>query len=366
MSRNNYGLIDRKYYNIAINNNELAFTPTYAIFRENFSQVLIDNPSDYYLTVVRCQIPTGDIPILIPEIQSWPNTDVNKTVYSITLDCNIAGTDYTSGEVFVIYVTNFSNPNYFPRPITIIDKDPMINPSIYYFIYDYRQFVDMVNTTFNNAYNLLNANTGGILTSGPPYITYDTTTNLMTYNFLPEYLDGSLNQIKTYFNYKLFNLFSGVEFEAFDITISKSVRIKVKDYYGTNFDGTHYLMTQQYPILSTWNVFKAIDIVSSLLPIENEVVPSPVYQNNNVLNTFSIVKDFVPFYESGYEFRTYLNFKIDGSYELINLNSNSPLNMIDITVFWVDRFGNKYILTIPYNQVLTIKFLFIRKATFTG
>lgn len=360
MSRLNDGLPDRKYYNVAMANNESANSYTLAFYKDNFNQQILKDPSKYYLSILRFQVPTADIPILIPEIQSFPNTDVNKTVYNVTLNWN----GFTSGQVDVIFDTSF--PNETPRAITATDPNPMKDPSVYYFIYDYRHFIRIVNDAFKTAYTLLNIAAGGIIVSSAPYITYNGTTYLMTLHCPPEYLGTAVNPIEIFMNYKLSTFFGGTETLFYDFQSNLGVKYEVIDYDGANFVGGQYLMAQQYPTLSQWNIFKSLQIASSFLPVENEIVPVPSYLQQGVYNTLSIVKDFVPFYENGPEARSFINFRYNGAYELIDLNSNSSISTIDVAVYWLDRYGNRYILSIPYNQVLTIKFVFIKKDTFTG
>lgn len=375
MSRLNDGFPDRKYYNVAMANNESGYDYTYAKYKDNFNQMILRDPSKYYLCVLRFQIPTADIPILIPEIQSWtptnPNTNVDLTVYSVTLTWTnpLTTLKYSSGETFVIFVTNV--PNSTPRPISPTNPNPMLNPSDYYFIYNYRAFIDMVNTAFATAYNNLVLAAGaipGFPASTPPFITFNPTTKLMSFHCPPEFLDtpSGTGNIQMFMNYKLFTFFDGVEFIFLDYQSNEGVRIKVLSYNGTNFDGTHYIMAQQFDSLAVWNVFKSIQIVSSFLPVENEIVPVPSSQDKGTYNTISVVKDFVPFYEEGPEFRSFINFRYNGAYELIDMNSNYPITTVDISVYWIDRYGNRYLVSIPYNQVLSIKFAFIKKDTFTG
>lgn len=377
MARMIDGNPDRKYYNISIANNENNSTYTYATYKENLNQQLLSNPSDYYLTILRFQIPTADIPILIPEIEAWPNTDVNKTVYNVTLEYRSGATTYTATAP-VIYIPNVPPSYAIPRPITADDPNPMKNPSNYYFIFNYRDFIDMVNNAFIAAFTDLSGQIALPPGTNPPFITYNGQTYLMTMHASPSYLTPAYStppppqsgQVNIYMNYKLFTFFSGIEFILNDYLSPKGVQLPVRNYNGVNFDGTNYLMAQQYPTLSVWNVFKAIQIVSFFLPTEPEIIPIPNYNGinsaTNTYNTTSVVKDFVPFYENGPEFRTFINFRYNGSYELIDMNSNSPINTVDINVYWLDRYGNKYLLSIPYNQILTIKFCFIKKSTFTG
>lgn len=357
---------DRKYYNVVISSRDKNITheSVLATNTDNFNQSIVDNPSDYYLSVLRFQIPTSEIPILIPEIESWPNTDINKTIYTVTLEYTIGPNTYTSGTINIIFVSTISNG--FPRPITAQDPNPMRNPNYYYYVYDYRDFLSMINTAFTTAYNTLNAATGGSLTSSPPFFSYNAQTSLFSLHCPDAYLSSLPAPIKIYMNYPLFIFFNSFQVNYNASSINKRIEIIVNDYNGINHIGGYYIQSQQYPTLANWNCFKSIQIVSAMLPIEKEIVPTPIYLSQNNYNTNAVIKDFIPFYESGYEFRSFINYKYDGAYELINLNSNMPIYTVDITVFWIDRYGNKYLLTFPYDQVLSIKFVFIKKSTFTG
>lgn len=362
---------DRKYYNIVMANNETASAYTYASYKDVLNQQIIKDPSKYYLTILRFQIPTADIPILIPEIAPFgplnPTGDVNKTVYNVTLEYDDGINVYTSTQ-YVMYITSTTTNYSVPRPIDAQNPNPMKNPNDYYFIYNYRTFIDMVNNAFIDAFNAISANLP--IGTTAPFITYNGATSLMTLHASSQYLSSLPNPVNIYMNYKLFTFFDGIEFLFNDYLQPKGVEILVKDYNGTNFDGTYYLMSQQYPSLSSWNTFKSIQITSQFLPSESEIIPVPNFSgiNNsaNTFNTLSVVKDFVPFYENGYEFRSFINFRFSGAYELIDLNSNVPISTVDINVYWLDRYGNRYLVSIPYNQILSIKFCFIKKSTFTG
>lgn len=358
----NKNLPDRKYYNVAMANNEQKNGYSYATYNDLFTQSIIANPSLYYLSVVRFQIPTSDVPILIPEIEAWPNTDPNKLVYNVTLEWN----GFTSGTVPLTFFTMF--PLESPAIITAQNPNPMVQPSRYYWIYNYRHFIDIVNNAFATAFNNLNIASGGTLplTAIAPYITFNGDNELMTYHYSPDYLDTAVIPIVAYMNYKLFTFFDGVENNFYDNQSPKGVKLLVKNYFGQNIFGTQFIMSQQYRSTPSWNVFKSIQIVSSFLSTEDEVIPIPSYQTQGAYNTLSVIKDFVPFYDKGSDFRSFINYRFSGSYELIDLNGTTPINLIDLNVYWLDRYGNRYLLTIPYNQILTIKFVFILKETFTG
>lgn len=353
---------DRLYFNVVMANDGSIDNFTTADYRRNFDESIVDNPSDYYLSVVRFSIPTANIPIMIPEIKKFPNTNVNLTDYVITLTYQ----GFTSGPVNIIYQT--TTPNAQPRPITALNPNPMIDPSRYYWIFTYSHFVRLVNATFQTAFDLLNTASGGALVgTKAPVLFFDPNTLLLSYQFAPIYLytNAPNARINVFMNYKLLSFLDGFDFLFLD---SKSdIGAQVTPYAtGNNFNGTDYTMTQNYQTLALWNVFKSIQLVTNLIPIKNEYVPIPNNENRNTLNSRGIIKDFIPLYDKGPEGRTFINFTLGSAYQLINLNSNTPLKSVDISIFWEDRYGNSYPVTIPYNQIATLKFVFIKKDTFTG
>jgi hypothetical protein len=394
---------DRYYLNVRIpySPDSTGFSP--ARFQQQFTQPIIDVPDDYYLSIVRFSIPTQNIPILIPEIQPFPNTNINNTVYSVTL--RYSGNDY---QEFVQFVTETPNAPQ-PNPITASNPNPNVTP--YYYIYTYTNFLNMVNRALENAFTSIAAPPGGAVA---PYFQYNTSTEKIELVAQEEFYNlDDPNAIEIYMNYQCFTFFDGLAsvFYGVNQTNGKDVQIIVRNdgnnyYYvggmpnsplgappgfenvqpgyppGIPFDGPqaaaypYLVMAQQYPALVDWLVFKNLTLVCNLLPIrlEYSVGNSQAFGNglnpiNNPnlgnVNNIGILKDFEPILDTQAP-RTTVQYALNGPYQLINMVGEVPISNLDITIYWTDQFGRQYLVDIPFNQVATIKLAFIKKSTFTG
>jgi len=366
---------DRIYYNFIIGE-KIDTNPLFdARFQQNLDDVFINNPSDYYLSVVRFSIPCQNIPIFIPEIQPYPNTNVNNTVYSLSLEYN----GFSSGQTFVQFVSG--NPNV---PInSITPSSPLANTSsIYYWIYNYQEFIDMVNNTFVTAFNTLDVASGGLpVGSEAPYFEFDSATQLISLVAQRQFYDRTLlNPINIFMNYKLFVYYDGIEVNYLGTGSNsyaangKDVQFIVKDlknnWYNPSFvppasPPDYYKMTQDFPNLVTWNVFKSLQITSNMIPIREEYAPALQSAGSSNTESQIFLKDFEPVLNNGGDSRGILYFVLDGPYQLINLMSTTPLTKLDMSLYWVDRFGRKFLLQCPYNQVISVKIVFIKKSSYT-
>ncbi|ACF17002.1 V18 [Sputnik virophage] len=146
---------DTVYYDILIpfKPNDQGFSP--AIFQAQLTQPIVHNPSEYFLSVVRFSIPTQNIPLTIPQIQPYPNTNVNNTIYSVSIGYN--GT--YSSQNFVQFDPSLTSPNI-PAPNAPTVTSPNVEVTPYYYIYDYSTFLQMINTALENAFNEISAPVG--------------------------------------------------------------------------------------------------------------------------------------------------------------------------------------------------------------
>lgn len=366
---------DRVYYNFIIGEKNDTQPLFDAKFQQNLDDVFITNPSEYYISVIRFSIPCQNIPIFIPEIQSFPNTNMNNTAYSVSLEYN----GFTSGETFVQFVSG--NPNVYVQPISINNRDADTS-SIYYWIYNFQDFIDMVNTTLETAFTALNIISGGLpLGSEAPYFEFDPVTQLISLIAQRQFYDAAiLNPINIFMNYKLFVYFDALEVlylgngSNIYLQNGKDIQFIIKDlknnWYNPSFlvpvfPPDYFKMTQNFPNLVSWNVFKSLQITSNMIPIREEYSPA-LKDISGGSNTESQVflKDFEPILNNGGDSRGILYFVLDGPYQLINLTSTTPLTKLDITVYWIDRFGRKFLLQCPYNQILSMKVVFIKKSSY--
>lgn len=360
---------DRIYYNVIIPYNPINGVSN-AIYLEELNQAIVQNPSEYYLSIIRFTIPTQYIPILIPDIQPYPNTDVNLTTYSVTLTYST----FTSGQIFIEFVS--ANPYIIPMPISINNKNA--DRSGYYYIFSYNSFLLMINTALSNAFTALSTASGGTLPAGSavPYFQFDPINSRISLVATIAGFDNSLmTPINIYVNTALFTFLDGINNIDYgpNALNGKNNHLLVVNYGNNSYNppgvsGTllYYIITQEYQALPDWNSFKSLILASNSLPIKPEYLPRRTNFNQGVINTRGILKDFEPLIDLGPEARTVVQYQLNSPYQLINLNSNTPLTKIDISIYWLDEYGNQYLVQIPPNEVATIKMVFIKKSTFEG
>lgn len=393
---------DHIYYNIEISNSvnkngnkDPRGIP--ASYSENLTQPIINNPSDYYLTILRFTIPGSGIPILTMDIQ--PNQpDINLTPYSFTLNYNNIHI-----QKFIMF-KNWNNQNLPRPPNPIRANDP------YYFIFEYNIMIQMMNTALKEAFNeLVAAVAPAVLpVTEPPFFIYDETTQLISIiaqkNYSP-ILAGE-ETVKIYANTALYTRFLSSLFVQFDgynkndgrnyhilfppvqvTTISDTIDILPKyndsfvsganptQMYGNRYytgsvnNPPEYLInTQEYNTIQYWNSFKKIVFTTNLIPIQSEYVPSSSTSgNNHTVGTVAfrpILTDYEPLLSAAGDCRSELQYFNQGEYRLVDLISTSPLQKIDIQVYWEDFDNNLYPVMIASNQLATIKMLFVKKDLF--
>lgn len=72
------------YYNVSIRNNSSTGSSP-ASYTETLTSPLLNKCSDYYMAVSRLNVVTNNVPIMIFPIQPYPNTNPDKSIYSVTL-----------------------------------------------------------------------------------------------------------------------------------------------------------------------------------------------------------------------------------------------------------------------------------------
>ena len=124
-----------------------------------------------------------------------------------------------------------------------------------------------------------------------------------------------------------------------------------------------------YSSAPLWNPCKQLIFTTSLMPVNNELVGLPVVQNSDPrLNTdiqnnnFSpIITDLEVPLVSGDETKCNVSYSPSGEYRLIDLQSNQPINSIEISVYWKDQYGTLHPFTLESGCFSSLKLLFRKK-----
>lgn len=363
---------DHQYYNINIINPFNYSIP--ATYSESRTAPILLNQKDWYLSVIRFNIPGDSIPITLLQAQSFTatgNTDINKLVYSVTL----TGNGFSSGQVFLEWLGPQWNTAVKPLIPVFSANQPQQNPTDpYYYLESYQLMLTMVNTALASAYALLTTAGGAGSTTEAPYLTYDPVTNLFSMWAQQSYYQNAnpnnTANVLIWLNSQLYDFFSGFNtlFAGFNDTgLNYAVVIQPTNNNIPTTPANYYQMVEEYPTLFEWGSVQTIVFQSLNLSVKQEAVSSVGMQNfgQSSGNQIAMITDFEPVSSTTSNFRQDLQYQVQSEYRLANLTGSSPLTLIDLQIYWTDKRGFIHpLILLPYDNI-TVKLLFIKKDFYT-
>lgn len=382
---------DNVYVNIVIDHNDSnGNEASPAEYRVTKTLNIIDDPSKYYGSIIRFDIPLNTVPIWICDIIPPPTTipvNPNLTPYKI-------GVKFLDGTgTYQYFTTNliFEPEDLFdPVPIQNVPGKQIITP--YYWCYSYQTMLNMINnglntvfTAFQTAFPLAPQFAVPFNTSSsyPFFEEIKGTQNLFEIIFNRTLINsqptfsGPGNEARIYCNQELLNFIDG-----FPLKYNGNNRPNGDDYEidlssARNFDAynsptpllptdplfTFFSFGQEYSTITLWNAVRKIVITTSSIPIVSEYTPQ---QGNDVglSSSLPIFSDFIPIFENAGETRTLVVYNPQSQYRLVDLSSTSPLQTIDVKIYWQDKHGNLYPLLISVEQQASIKIGFFKKSLY--
>lgn len=362
---------DNTYLNISFISNLTSNAQSLPLeYNVNKTRPIVDKASDYYITVVKFDIPLQAIPLTIMPI--IPN-QANPNLSTLIVGIRNGGANFVQN---VIYVPQ----NSFPVPEQN-DVRQVITP--YYYIYSYDQMISMINTALTAAFLAAFGTT-----VEAPYFVYNPVTQLFSLIVTAAFNAPGGPQVIC--NYLLFQFLDN-----FDVTVVPSFNNTVNDLFAFVVNGivnesfgyvpfgqnppapipfpgmtppNNFKITQGSRSVQTWSPIRKILFSTTTIPINPENTPPVNINQNNtgVSNSQSILTDFTPQIENAGDSRTtaFYNPSGIGNFRLVDLISDSPIYKIDIKVFWQDIDNNIYNLLIPAFQQANIKLGFIRKTLY--
>ena len=139
------------YLDLDVINNNLTSTTVAPQLR--FEEIrntpfLEGDSSDYFCSIVRFSIQTGNsLPIFIPRIETG-QSDINKTVYKVTLTWKITDTLSYSSTISVLHSTSDATATLPQAPTNSQDMS-----GTYYYHYNVQTIVKMLNTALASAWD---------------------------------------------------------------------------------------------------------------------------------------------------------------------------------------------------------------------
>jgi hypothetical protein len=392
------------YYNINITAgyrqqaNQSVIAP--AFLNELNSQVVLNNSSNYFCSVVRASIPTNYVPLLIvPIVDGIAQADINKCIYSVSF--YYIGADGTTiilrknanityqPEFYPAIAQNDQAPYQLPKPPSDYNGVQDVRGN-YYYIYNIFQIVKF----YQDSINLLWADFAsdplvGLNPDTPPILTYNNATQLFSMNY-PKSVKfqskfGTLDPPSSFVLMTVDSL-SVDTFNFSALIVPRPLRPFPSDGYIMqvidNFNNTvklsgtgDELFTQMEACQSNLNMWGALTkiIFSVSYGIsskqEYDTISSSFGTNTNQQNIqkpiYSYLADLEVNRDEFARNRNFIQFNNGGSItqsRLIELTGQQIQNF-QLSVKWVDVFGNINDLDIPDGQPLSIKLGFFGKET---
>lgn len=324
---------------------------------------IINNPEEYHCSIVRMAFTGYTIPLIQFCVQT-PVTDINLGVYSFTL--SYGGTD--SAQTFYRFKPQLQNVT--PPPT----GTPTQTFGPYYFGFDYEWIVDIMNTAIAAAMADLKTKVGGAIAAAKdPFFFYDETMGRITLYADANFFDESLaTPIKIYFNNASYVYMVGFYYNniSSDDPIGKDSLLVIRSVNGLNtktISAVNYIsMPQQYVTLEYMSSLKSILITTSMniRPESFNVSNGGAIQNISYTN---VMQDYLPDISqptpgiSSYKFIYNAVFP----YRIFNFYQKTPLYTIDAAVKFTDQFGNIYDFYNQKGQSVDLKFMFIKKSSYS-
>jgi hypothetical protein len=315
----------------------------------------LDKPNDYAVALTRFDVPAVDVPIMI-----WSPKGKNITDP---------------------YQPNPKLPNY--NPISKVDKfkitmafdgaivtkplewvsDTSLDVDIYgESIWNYREFQEIMNLKFLEAFLELKALKPLAPPTSSPYVAFDSKTSLFSFYGTTDYNTGTLINpavvptINVYLNEALQALFVSNEYFE-QLTGDAKYQILFYDKYNNtqNIGGTdYYVMTQEYGTTALFNDYQKLVFTTQRIPIVSQYEPN-IGDSRQIVDEFYIppqINNRENFQYSGQGWKQYQSLK-----------SDYPLREVDIQVWWEDAYDNLYPINLPTESEASVKLLFKRKDT---
>lgn len=381
-------------------------------FTEVRSSPILDNPSDYFLSIIRFSLDTaGSMPLFIPQIELKNTVGAspwNNTVYYVSVEYNppLAPANRLIAKKRVIYVpqSNILPPPIVAPPSLVEATDP------YYWCNNIQAFICMINEALKDAYADIVAQAGASappivlpadwVAGNEPYLLWDADTAKATLvaqasNFTQECLDNGDATGFVYFNNPLFLLFSS--FQAFHNYTFDPTPLSVNDgeanyllkifnkkggslnnYVPRNVDASGnmvgsgppynaFFMEQPYSTGATMCPIQSLVFTTTLLPVLPQLVSIPrVLSNNNGSigqndNLSNEITDLVVNLVNGTEYFPNVLYLPTAEYRMIDLQSNAPLYGIQISVAWKDVYGITHDFFLQNGCSCSLKIMFRKK-----
>ena len=366
----NHVKVDRQgetvFLNITLNNPEGAKAPVNASISTMLQNAIVDDPSSYRLIISRFSIPAKAIPLYFYQTLPFPNTNVNKGIYSVSIGYN---NTYTAQVYLELIPESFQQPQVSTYSL---ESPNQSQQDSYYYMYSYQNLATMITKAIRAA---IAAGAGFLPAAVDAYMTYQPSTGL--FNLLgTQNMANSDNvfdplNVSIWFNTPLANFFTGLRttINTYNSLNGRDEMVSIvnllnnssatQDGSNPNIPVGYYQLTSEFNSDSSLQELARIIVVSNSfggIASQSEVTPSNSgsYQN--------IIADFVPqASEAAGQYRSKFQYYAQSEFYRRTLMDKTPLNQLQFSFLWQGTSPNVYrnIILRP-EDVLSIQFIFER------
>jgi hypothetical protein len=330
------------YLNATITNDVLGKDSFPATLNRVLQDPVLDNPSLYDMVITRFSIPGRSIPLFNFQVQRYPNTDINKGIYSLGME----SMGISTAPIYLEWIPQTLNPPQIPT-FSITNPGPAKDDS-YYENFSYQNLVNMINIALAQA----SSGFAGV----DCYMTFDAETGLFS-------LYGkNMQNVKLWFSSPLQLFFLGFKnvHKAYNSPSGQDEMILFEDNRNnvlngfvrntTEFNGDCNLQALSRILLLS-SSFGGVSPQAEVYDSQNEYFP---YQ--------SIITDFIP--EASTQtgsYRSKFQFYVGSEFQRRTLTSSSPMINVHLEFVWQCRASKMHPLRLQPGDNLSIQFLFTKK-----
>jgi hypothetical protein len=360
-------LPSRIYYDVLLSNlDNKQNRPEPAVFSQTRNTPFIQDPSKYFLSIVRWTLDTSSLPIFVPMLDPRAGNGVisaDATIYSITLQY---GDVISRAPVLFIPQDKKAEVPLSPFALGGIQN----NNQGYYYVYSYAYVIFLINNCYQTAFDELiilaaAAGTPIPVAAVAPFLTFtnSTQTAFLTCSNIGFGPATVGDKIDIYFNTSLAGLFSSFpyEIEFGDGQFGKNFKFILDIGVDIPLTDDIFIVESEYSTISVWNPVISISVMSNNLGVIQNVEGKPtLYYNNTLINgsgnnsvSSNLITDFV-----ADVYVPNIIYVPTAEYRRIELVGNTPLSNLDLAIFWKNRIGQLQPFLLPVGGSCSIKLMF--------
>jgi hypothetical protein len=307
-------------------------------------------PSDWELCITRMHCSLELVPLFFPTIPD-PVGFPLQTTMSITL--NYLG-------------------NYFRQYVQVTPEEVKNG------VTSYSLYLQEINAASTLAFNLLKAAFPAASGTAPPLFYLDSATALISMYVQDDYLETNANRIQIGFNVDLAQIlalpfdqmFPAPNPNGFEYLLSvnnDAILLPAAPRTGvplalSAIAGNLLQVTQDFSSLVEWDDIKGLYFVSNILPVTPQLLPNvtlPNQVNNQIAKgAQNILIDFELIKGNPFESRQIAQYFPQSEFKMLSMVGTSPINVIDIQVFYVTYTNVRRDLYLNPNTSLGIQLYF--------